>query len=1226
MVTAPRTTVRAGGGALTVDHLQPLNVPRPLSVTCDARGRPQAVLLGGGWTAVVALVDEWLVEEEWWRLPIRRHYRQILLADDRLLTLFEDLEDPTDGRWYRQNYSSVSGGGWGAGLMAPGTSPLISDTQHPAPYVELHCHSSFSLREGASTPAELLNQAVKLGYDALALTDHDGLYGAMEFAREAHARRIQPIIGAELTLPNGHHLTFLVESAQGYATLCRLISRRMGTPRRVLTPHADASSEGDAEDSAWDWERELDELSPISGLIVLSGCAKGEIPALVQAGWRAEAEAVAGKYIRWFGRENVFLELQQNFVHGDGARNAALVDLAQQLGIGVVATNNVHYHERDRSRLHDVLVAIRHRTTLDASHQLRRANSEFYLKAPTAMVALFDQCPEAIAATRRIAERCAGFDPSRDLGYAFPIYDVRSGHTPDEHLAAICREALDRKYNLGEVGLRQRALVRLEDELALIKLHKLAGFFLTYRDILALAGEVAHDLHGRDPALPPDERPVGRGRGSSVSSIVCYLIGLSHVDPVRNELFLGRFLNEELGSVPDIDLDFPRDIRAELIERMYTKYQGRVGLVCILPTYRLRSAVRDVGKALGLPLPDLEKLARLGGHWSGATSLAAEMARIPELTGRVDAPLWRDLIDLTGQIAGFPRHVSQHVGGMVISAGPLVEAVPLEPTRMPERYVIQWDKDAADDARFVKIDFLALGMLSLVDECLDMIQERHGRTVDFSHIGYEDPEIYERICEADTVGLFQIESRAQIQTLPHTQPRTIDDLAVEVAIVRPGPIVGGAFRPYMDYRRRLAAGATYEELNVHFDHDLLKPVLRETLGVILYQEQVLQVAMAIGGFSIGEAESLRRSMSRHRSLEAMEAHWPQFRDGARANDVPEATARTIFDKLLGFASFGFPKSHAVAFARLAYESAWLRYTYPAEYICALFNNQPMGFYSVGVLTGDAKRHGVAVLGPDINRSAAMCTVEDNAGNAAVRLGLSSVREVSGEVAEAIVAARGEAPFRSLFECIQRTGLARGAAENLILAGAFDGLGLARRDLLWQLGLFVGVSGRRRRAADGRRGRQSALPLPVDGNMVDLPPMSAWNRLVAEHATLDFSPGAHPLALMRAGLGEGVHTSRHVARARDDTAVRLAGLVVSRQQPTTAKGVLFILLEDEFGLTNVVVHPALYDRQRLIVRTEPFVIVDGVLQRNGRTSSVRAHRFTTLRPPTDLVAPASRDFH
>jgi error-prone DNA polymerase len=1090
-------------------------------------------------------------------------------------------------------------------------------------YVELHCHSCYSLREGASTPGELLERAVELGYDTLALTDHDGLYGAMEFAREAHVRGIRPITGAELTLPDGHHLTLLVESARGYAALCRLLSRLRGTPAWVVSPDAPH----DLDPAPWDWEQEMEQHGPLDGLIALSGCATGAVPALVQAGRYAEAEEAARRLIRWFGRGNVFLELQQNFVQGDTARNAALVNLATHLGIGTVATNNVHYHVRGRSRLHDVLVAIRHRTTLDASHQLRRANSEFYLKPPDEMAAIFRRYPDAVLATRAIAERCAAFDLPRDLGYGFPGYDTGGDQTPDQYLAAVCRQAMSRKYGVADGAVRQQAEARLEEELGLIRKHKLAGFFLTYRDILALAGEIAHELRGRDPALPPDERPVGRGRGSSVSSLVCYLIGLSHVDPVRNDLFLGRFLNEELGSIPDIDLDFPRDIRVELIKRMYTAYQGRVGLVCILPTYRLRSAVRDVGKALGLPQPDLEKLARLGGHWSSATGLAEEMARIPELAGRVDAPLWRDLIDLAGQIAGFPRHVSQHVGGMVISAGPIADAVPLEPAAMPDRYLIQWDKDSAEDARFVKIDFLALGMLSLVDECMDTIAARHGRRVDFNRLGYADPAVYERICAADTVGVFQIESRAQIQTLPHTQPRTIDDLAVEVAIIRPGPIVGGAFRPYMEYRRRLAAG---EPIEIEYDHkELLEPVLKETLGVILYQEQVLQVAMAVAGFSIGEAESLRRSMSRHRSLEAMESYRPRFRAGAAEQGVSRETADRIFDKLLGFASFGFPKSHAVAFARLAYESAWLRYSYPAEYLCALFNNQPMGFYDTGVLIGDAKRHGIEVLHPDINRSGALCVVEDGdaAGHdAAVRLGLSSVREVSRETAEAIVATRGGETFRSLFECVQRTGLPRGATENLILAGAFDGFGLERRELLWQLGLFAGVSNGRRMGTEAGRGRQYALPLPVGQAMAPLRPMTGWDRLVAEFHTLGFSPASHPLALMRAWLGEGIHSSRHMERLPDKSSVHLAGMVVSRQQPATAKGVLFLLLEDERGLTNIVVHPGLYDRQRLVIRTEPFVIVDGILQRQGPTHSVLARRVTPLRPPSDLIAPPSRDFH
>jgi error-prone DNA polymerase len=1102
------------------------------------------------------------------------------------------------------------------GKGARGLGP--PDKGHASVYVELHCHSSYSLREGASTPVELLDRAAALGYDTLALTDHDGLYGAMEFAREANQRGIRPITGAEITLTNGHHVTLLAESQRGYANLCRLISAAHGTPPD--TSLADGSADHTPHVAL---DVRYFEQAALGGLIALSGCSKGEVATLVQAGRHEEAEAAARRYIAWFGRDNFFIELQQNLVYGDTARNAALIELAEHVGVGTVATNNVHYHVRERSRLHDVLVAIRNRTTLDASHRLRRANAEFYLKPPARMEALFRRYPEAVRTSRAIAERCAaGFNLPRDLGYTFPDYAVPPGHDTNSYLRLICEEALERKRSLFEGNLHEEAKQRLDKELGLITMHGLAGFFLTYRDILMLAGEVAHDLRGRDPTLPPDERPVGRGRGSSVSSLVCYLIGLSHIDPVRNNLFLGRFLNEAMVSVPDIDLDFPRDIRAELIERMYRRYPNRVGLVCILPTYRLRSAIRDVGKVLGLPPLELDKLAKLSEGWARANTLAEEMARIPEFAGRVDAPVWRDLIDLAGQLSGFPRHMSQHVGGMVIAAGPISDFVPVEPARMPGRFLIQWDKDSADDARFVKIDFLALGMLSLVDECLDMIEERHGRRIDFSRVGYDDEQVYDQICAADTVGLFQIESRAQMQTLPHTRPRNLDDLAVEVAIVRPGPIVGGAFRPFMEYRRRQLAG---EDLGIVYDHELLIPVLTNTLGVILFQDQVLEVAMAIAGYTEGQAESLRRSMSRKRSFEAMNAHWPSFRDGALKRGVSEEVAGTVFKKLLGFAEFGFPRSHAMAFARLAYESAWLRRYFPVEYYCALFNNQPMGFYQPSVLTGDARRHGIVVLPPDINRSRVRSTVESDT---AFRLGFSSVREVSVASAETIVAEQQREPFRSLFDFVQRTGLHRTGIENLILAGAFEELGLDRRELLWQLGLFVGVAGQRRGRAESEaaRGRQLALPLPVEGDMAPLPPMSDWERLVADHHAMDFSPTMHPMGLLRQWLGERVHTSLHMEHLLDGTEVQVAGLVVCRQRPHTAKGVLFLLLEDEFGMTNVVVHRRLYERQRLLVRSEPFVIVDGTLQRRGATVNVLARSFKLIRPPRDLVAPTSRNFH
>lgn len=1068
-------------------------------------------------------------------------------------------------------------------------------------YVELHCHSSYSLREGASSPRELIEQARALGYKTLALTDHDGLYGAMEFAKLAEGNGIQPITGAEITITGGYHLTLLAETAAGYANLCRIIT------------HAYLDHSKDAPEVNFDILAQHAE-----GLIALSGCKRGEVPALIEAGSMEKAEAAARRYLNWFGRFNFFIELQQNLVLGDTARNAALVKLADRLGSAYVATNNVHYHVRERHRLHDVLVAIRHRTTLDASHELRRENSEYHLKSPWEMARLFSAYPKAIKNTVAIAERCT-FNLARDLDYRFPHYPTPNGETPDSYLESICREALRRKYGGTSPQMRARAEQRLQEELWLIRKHGLAGFFLTYRDILKIAGEVAVELRGRDPNLPPDERPVGRGRGSSVSSIVCYLIGLSHIDPIKTDLFLGRFLNEELASVPDIDLDFPRDIREKLLERVYRDFgEERAALVCSFATYRVRSAIRDVGKALGLPLAELDKLAKLSDRWGpslnskgieGRTSIAEEMARIPEFRNRVNAPGWRDLIDLVQQILRLPRHVSQHVGGVVLSSRPLKELVPLEPARMPGRVICQWDKDSVDDARFVKIDFLALGMLSLVDECLDIIERRHGQRPDLGRIPHDDPKIFDRICDGDTIGIFQIESRAQIQTLPRTRPRTLADLAAQVAIVRPGPIVGGAFRPYMEYRRRLREG---EDVGVKYLHPLLESVLADTLGVILYQEQVIQVAMAIAGYSAGAADMFRRDMGR-RSVDMTEAHGPRFLAGARERGVSEETAMAIFRQLLGFSGYGFPKSHAVAFALLAYESAWLRVNFPAEYYCALFNNQPMGFYSLEVLVGDAKRHGIHIVRPDVNLSLAKCSVETDR---IVRLGLSHVQKIGLETAEQIVQQRtlgGE--FRSLFDFVRRTDLGREATENLIAAGAFESFGMEQRELLWQLGLFY-----------RDEGRQAALELPVDQDAVSLPPMSAREQLAAEYKALDLSTRQHPLALLRPQLSRGTIPVAALQKIADGSQVELAGMIVCRQRPGTAKGVVFLLLEDESGLANIVVYPKLYERQRSLIRMEPFVVVNGRVQRDDQTINVVAYNFRRLQRPKSFVAPASHDFY
>ena len=1114
------------------------------------------------------------------------------------------------------------------------------------------------MREGASSTDELVGRALALGYEAMAVTDHDNLYGAMEYAKAARERGLRPITGCELTVRGAEgersHITVLAESVDGYRNLCRLLSRAYKT----------YGKDEPGIEKAWLFEMH-------EGLIVLSGCRESELARLTDPlrpspptplptrasrargeGTRT-AEAIAREYLEVFGRGRFFVELQHHDVYGDGLRAAALAELAERVGAEVVATNNVHYHVRERHRLNDVLIAIQHRLTLDSSHQERRPNSEFFLKSAESMARRFRRYPRAVSNTVAIAERCT-FDLTRDLPYRLPDYPVPDGATLDSFLRGVCERAFTRKYGGETQAAREDGRARLERELMLIAKHGLAGFFLVYWDILKMVGEIAHELRGRPLTLPPDERPVGRGRGSSVSSIVCYLIGLSHIDPVKNNLYLDRFLNDELHSLPDIDLDFPRDIRDELLQRIYNRYgEEHAAIVAAFPTYQFKNSVLDIGKALGLPAPVLAKLNKLGGHFSSAYEIGEEMARIPELKAMVDAPIWRDLIQLAHDVAGFPRHISQHVGGVVISAEPLSSVVPVEPARMDGRFVCQWDKDSVDDARFVKIDFLALGMLSAVDECLDMIEEVHGRKVDLGRIPHDSPEIFASIQAGDTIGTFQIESRAQIQTLPRTRPANIDDLAVQVAIIRPGPIVAGSFHPYMEYRERVTRG---EPVYVDYGHPELAPLLKdclgETVGHVLYQDQVLQISCAVAGFTPGQADRLRRAMSRKRSAEAMQALEGEFYEGSDRMGVSRAAAHVAFTKMAAFAAFGFPKSHAVAFALLAYESCWLRYHFPTAYYCSLFNAQPMGFYSVEVLTNDARRRGIEVRMPDINRSSVGAWPEDGE----IRMGLSQVRSLGGNwrdrakgrsQAEAgisieemtangarIVAERERnGPYRSLNELLTRTRINKPIAEALVRSGALDGFGMPRRELLWQLGLLTmpetaRVAKRSRVVA----GFQPALALPVSADMVRLPGLSDWNRLAWDFDAMGVTGGSHPMALVRPLLHEGLITSRHLGgpgnpnRLPQGAKVEMAGMVVTRQKPSTASGVMFMLLEDEFGMANVVIYIAVQERHRELVRATPFVIIRGRIDNvQSGFPNIIADHFAPCPLPGLIPPPDSHDF-
>jgi error-prone DNA polymerase len=1083
-------------------------------------------------------------------------------------------------------------------------------------YVELHCHSAYSFLDGASAPEELARRAAELDHPALALTDHDGVWGAMEFALACKAFGVRPIVGCELTVTAGvdsFHLTLLVEDATGWRNLCRLITKaHAGTrPRPDREPLPPSVSLEEVERRA-------------EGLVCLSGCAReGAFAAALPRGRgrpspaaARAAEALGRRLTSAFGHDRFRVELQRPFWRHDRARNRWLEELAERLGVRCVASGDVHMHDPSRAPLQDALVAVRLKGSLEETEPERRGNASAYLAAPAAMAARLGEHPGAVAESARIAERL-GFDLTRDLGYRYPGSEDPDA---DQALAEICRARLDHRYT-GEPEHRE-ARRRLDEELEVIRSLRLSGFFLLHFDILELASEVAAEVRGADSArrlLPP-----GRGRGSSVSSIVCYLTGLSHVDPVRNGLFLGRFLNEEITEVPDIDLDFPRDIREQLIPRIHERYgEERSALVAAFACYRSRGATRDFGKALGLPPGEVERVARTVDMFDHPDSVQNDMGAAIGAE-RAASVRWRALARLARDAWGLPRHPSQHPGGMVISTRSLIDICPVQPAAMEGRQLVQWDKDSCSDAGFLKIDLLGLGMLSAVERCVDEIARARGERIDLSRIPIDDPETFRAIRAADTTGAFQIESRAQMQMLPRTRPETLDDLTVQVALVRPGPIQGGAVHPYLERRERLREDPSFR---VPYDHPSLEPILRDTLGTIVFQEQVIQVAMALAGFSAGEAEGLRRAMSRKRSEEAILAYRDQFIAGARKQGASPEVADRVFEQIRGFSGFGFPKAHAVAFGLLAYQSTWLRVHYGPEFLCSLLNEQPMGFYPPDALVHEAQRRGSEVLPPDVNRSGVECSVEGGA----VRVGLGYITGLREEEARALVAERRRGgAYVDLADLASRSGIGRDGLERLAWAGACETVGgldgLRRREDLWQLGVARGGwrlpagPGMARGANGAARGREPApapvqlsLPLPIPA-APSLRELDSWQRLVADYASTGIAIAEHPMALLRGELEEGVDSSAGLDRVANGGRVEVAGMVVARQRPATAHGVVFMLLEDEVGTINVVVPPPVYERHRLAVRTASFAIVSGKLERRAGVVNVVASAVLPLATP------------
>jgi error-prone DNA polymerase len=1074
--------------------------------------------------------------------------------------------------------------------------------------VELHCHSAYSFLDGVSLPQELAQRAGELGYTALALTDHNSVSGSMELAQVAADNGVRAIHGAEMDVNDGRHLTLLVRDERGWSNLCRIVT--------LAHAHTRERAAGRERTEPWvDLQAVLDHAE---GLVCLTGCAQRSA---IAGG--ARDERTARRLLEAFGREGLYVELQRPYARDDRARNRALEAHARRLGVRCVATGNVHTHARSRAELQDAFVALRHHAALDACEPLRRGNHSHVMSTPWAMASRFADHPEAVRETLALAERLA-FDLTKDLGYRYPGSEDED---TSRRLAELCRARLDERYGAdaahqpagtsqarGARAAHAEALARLEEELRVIERLGLAGFFLLHHDMLELAREVAVEVRG--PSTVRALLAPGRGRGSSVSSIVCYLTGLSHIDPIAGKLALGRFLHEDLSGLPDIDLDFPRDIRERLIPRVHERYgRDRAALVAAFPTFRARGAIRELGKVLGLPAGEIERAARGADPWGREAAIGdaqppgAESRGAAQTQQGAGSTRWRWLARLVEQAYGLPRHLSQHPGGMVIATRPLIDCCPVVPAAMAGRQMVQWDKDSCADAGFLKIDLLGLGMLSAVERCVEEIARVRGERVDLSRIPFDDEQTFRAIRAADTVGVFQIESRAQMQSIRRTRPENLDDLVVQVAIVRPGPIQGGAINPYIERRRRLREDPAYE---VPYDHPALEPVLRETLGTIIFQDQVMQVAEAFAGFSAGEADGLRRAMSRKRSHEMIQGHRERFVAGAlRHAGADRETAERVWGMVEGFAGFGFPKAHSAAFGLLAYQSTWLRVHYGAEFLCALLNEQPMGFYAPDSLVHEAENRGIAIHKLDVNSSQVRCTVQDGG----VRLGLGYVKGAAHAEMQALVAERERGgSFASLGELAGRAGCRRGTLEQLAWSGACDGLiserdsqmGADRRAALWQLGLAAPAE-----MVDAGEATQLALPLELP-SAPRLRPLGRWQRLIADYSTSGVTVGEHAIAILRERLTVPMlATSAQLPRLPSGCQVAVAGLVIARQRPGTAKGTMFLLFEDEFGTVNLIVSKAVYERHRHLARAEPLLLAKGKLERSEGVVNVIVRELAPL---------------
>jgi error-prone DNA polymerase len=1090
-------------------------------------------------------------------------------------------------------------------------------------YVELHARSAFSFLEGASLPESLVAACSNLNMPAMALLDHDGVYGSPRFHMAAKKGRIKAHIGAEVTceyfstqrhpsatlragadtekisnhksdssvplcLRGEIRLPLLVSSRLGYQNLCRLI-----TKMKLRS----AKGEGAVR------EEELREHA--AGLICLTGDDDGPLAFALARGGMEEGRSCVERLVSIFGRDNVYMELQRHFHREQEARNRATIEIASSLQLPLLATNGVSYATAQERELCDVFTAIRHHRTLATAGRLLARNSERYLKSPQEMQALFADLPMAIANTVELSSRLTF--TFKDLGYEFPKYPVPEGETMMSFMRERTLEGFQGRYGRFATELQTRARCQIERELKLIEKLDLSGYFLIVWDLVRFCRE---------------QNILVQGRGSAANSAVCYSLGITAVDPVSMELLFERFLSDERGEWPDIDLDLPSgDQRERVIQYLYKRYGERgAAMTANVITYRSRMASREMGKALGFDPETLDKVSAAVSTWEYRDANDTFDHRFRDAGLDLNHPRLRKYFELCVAVQDLPRHLGQHSGGMVICQGQLDSVVPLEPASMPGRVVVQWDKEDCADLGIVKVDLLGLGMMAVLEKSLQLIHNHHGEEVDLAHLPPDDPTVYSALQKADTIGMFQVESRAQMSCLPRLRPKCFYDIVVQVAIIRPGPIVGQMVNPYL--QRRMGREA------VNHLHPSLEPVLKRTLGIPLFQEQLLRIAMVAANFTGGEAEELRRAMGFKRSQARMKDIEARLRSGMERNGIPREAQEQIILSITSFALYGFPESHAASFALIAYASAYLKCHYLAAFTAALLNNQPMGFYRPATIVKDAQRHGLKVLPIDVMKSEWQCTLEHsaisnqhstssvvgpNADSVALRLGLLYARGLREEAAKALVHQRSLVPFTSIRDLVHRVPeLRKDELNTLAEIGALNEIKscadvasyvstkLHRRDALWQVERAVRHSG------------PLLDELPEPDTNSPLRPMNQEERLVADFRGTGMTVGPHPMAYHRARMqAMGIHKASDLSHIPDGQYLRIGGCVICRQRPGTAKGFVFLSIEDETGVANAIVMPDLFQKNRLLLSSAQFLMVEGILQNQDNVISVKAERVLPL---------------